>query len=248
MRYLIISIMAAFAVTSGSARAEYYVYWEYPNIPIPIQDSLGVFDSLYINNDIAIEDINIYIGIDAHAWARGLKIPIISPWGNTVYLVNLNVNRDYLNVWFDTEDTEDGPGELEEYAGMNARGLWIIHPIQPYGHFPFIFSSWAIEIYGEPLSGVNDDTKLPVEFGVISTYPNPFNNRIRFEYGIKDAGRVTFEVYNILGQRVAIPVDGELQPGAYNFTWDSGEASSGVYFYVLRSGEKTDRGRITLLK
>jgi subtilisin-like proprotein convertase family protein len=233
---------------AGPALAEHYVFWEYPNIPIPEEDSLGVYDSLYIDADIGIEDINIYIGIDTHAGARGLRIPITSPWGHTVYLVNLNVDRSYLNVWFDTEDTEDGPGELEDYAGLNARGLWIIHPIQPYSHFPFIFASWAIEIYGQPLTDVDDKPEHPLEFGVISTYPNPFNSRIRVEYGIAEAGRTVFEIYNILGQRVAVPVDGELQPGVYDLIWDAAEASTGIYFYVLRCGEKTDRGRMTLIK
>ena len=45
--------------------------------------------------------------------------------------------------------------------------------------------------------------------------------------------RVALEVYNILGQRVAVLADGVMQAGAYTATFDAKGLASGVYVYRL---------------
>lgn len=65
--------------------------------------------------------------------------------------------------------------------------------------------------------------------------------------------RTTLTIYNILGQRVRVLVDGGKLPGEYRVVWDgkgdSGKlVSSGVYFYRLRSGEFCEMKKLVLLR
>ncbi|MDP2209613.1 MAG: T9SS type A sorting domain-containing protein [Bacteroidota bacterium] len=85
---------------------------------------------------------------------------------------------------------------------------------------------------------------VPSNYRLTQNYPNPFNAGTAIEYGLPAAGRVTLEVYNILGQKIAVLIDGEEKiEGNYSVNWDgrttSGTfVSTGVYFYRISvSGE-----------
>ena len=56
--------------------------------------------------------------------------------------------------------------------------------------------------------------------------------------GAAPAPRVRVELYNALGQEVAVLLDAPLPPGTHEVTWDGRDASgrpvaSGLYFYRL---------------
>ncbi|MHC1776791.1 MAG: T9SS type A sorting domain-containing protein [Lentimicrobium sp.] len=71
------------------------------------------------------------------------------------------------------------------------------------------------------------------------TYPNPFKHSISFSFKLTSESIVNLELYNTLGQRVAIPVDSELLPsGKYVKTIDAhaGNLQPGIYYFKLRIG------------
>jgi len=79
-------------------------------------------------------------------------------------------------------------------------------------------------------------------------YPNPFNPTTEIAFTLPTAGHVTLEIYNILGQRVAILVDGFRKVGQHTVTWDASGQSSGIYFYRLQAGELVETKKTMLLK
>ena len=94
------------------------------------------------------------------------------------------------------------------------------------------------------------------DYSLHQNQPNPFNPDTRIRYGIP-AGvvseRVTLSIYNIEGKLVRRLVDTNQGEGIYDARWDgraeSGEAvSSGVYFYVLRTAQRTIARKMVLLK
>ncbi len=95
--------------------------------------------------------------------------------------------------------------------------------------------------------------ELPGEFVLRQNVPNPFNAGTRICYALPAAGRVHLEVFNILGQRVAMLADGMQPAGTYTVRWDgrnhAGQAlSSGVYLCRLSTEEGVRTRKMVLLR
>ncbi|MDH4035252.1 MAG: T9SS type A sorting domain-containing protein, partial [candidate division Zixibacteria bacterium] len=92
------------------------------------------------------------------------------------------------------------------------------------------------------------DENLPIEFGLGQNYPNPFNPLTEISFALPNAARVTLEIFNIMGQKVATVVDGSFGAGHHSVTWNSGRNASGVYFYRLQADAFVDTKKMLLLK
>lgn len=112
----------------------------------------------------------------------------------------------------------------------------------------FTFSTLPISV---------QEKTLPVtgNYQLFPNYPNPFNpeTTIPFEIGGFQSVRAKLTIYNIIGQRVAIPLNQVLSPGIYEVSWDSRDnsgrpVSSGMYFYELSAGNFRMMGKMILLK
>ncbi|RME21156.1 MAG: T9SS C-terminal target domain-containing protein, partial [Candidatus Zixiibacteriota bacterium] len=111
-------------------------------------------------------------------------------------------------------------------------------------------------------TGINDepnDGVLPSGFALRQNYPNPFNPTTTIEYSIgaddnsSRAARTTLSVFNLLGRKVATLVDKVQSPGTYTVVWDGQDSSgkpvaTGVYFYRLTHGTKSETRKMLLLK
>ncbi|HOP07508.1 MAG TPA: T9SS type A sorting domain-containing protein [candidate division Zixibacteria bacterium] len=94
---------------------------------------------------------------------------------------------------------------------------------------------------------------LPTSLTLYGNYPNPFNPTTTISYYLPEAGQVTVEIFNLLGQRVATPVDQSLPAGYHAVEWNGRDQSgamvaSGIYLYRLSSGSEIKTGRMMLLK
>ena len=56
------------------------------------------------------------------------------------------------------------------------------------------------------------------------------------------------EVYNLLGERVAILVDGFQEAGYRSAGWNGEDCPSGIYFYKLTVGDYSKTHKMLLLK
>jgi hypothetical protein len=84
-------------------------------------------------------------------------------------------------------------------------------------------------------------------------FPNPFNPTTSFRYYLPEAREVTLEVYNVLGQKVVILVDGLQAVGDHVVIWDSRDGhgdpvASGIYFTRFTAGDFTAARKIEVLK
>ncbi|TKJ39068.1 hypothetical protein CEE37_11635 [candidate division LCP-89 bacterium B3_LCP] len=86
------------------------------------------------------------------------------------------------------------------------------------------------------------------EYIIHSNSPNPFNPMTTISFALPEASRVSLNVYNSHGSRVATLVDGWRAAGAHELTFDGSNLSSGVYIYQLQAGEFVEAGKMLLLK
>jgi hypothetical protein len=79
-------------------------------------------------------------------------------------------------------------------------------------------------------------------------YPNPFNPETKIKYTVPKAGKVKISVYDVLGREVALLVNGIVEAGTFEATFNANGLSSGVYFYKLTAGDYTEIRKMVLAK
>jgi hypothetical protein len=88
----------------------------------------------------------------------------------------------------------------------------------------------------------------PLTFGIKQNYPNPFNPSTRIAYSVPVTGNVKLAVYNLVGEEVAVLVNGQVEAGFYETTFDASNLPSGLYLYKLQSDNTVEVKKMMLLK
>lgn len=99
-----------------------------------------------------------------------------------------------------------------------------------------------------PSLGVDESSELPKRFSLGSAYPNPFNAAVTIPYELPHATSVRLEVYNLLGQRVAVLENRSQTAGQYKTVWDAHQQASGLYFIRFEAGTFQAARKVLLIK
>ncbi len=89
---------------------------------------------------------------------------------------------------------------------------------------------------------------VPTQYRLEQNYPNPFNPTTTITFDVPALHQVELAVYDVIGRRVALLVDGVLAAGRHEATWQAGKLPSGTYFYRLTAGAFSQTKALTLLK
>jgi hypothetical protein len=92
------------------------------------------------------------------------------------------------------------------------------------------------------------DVVNPEAISLGSAYPNPFNPTTSFELNVGNAGHVTMNVYNVMGQVVETLVNNTMDAGSYNITWDATNFSSGMYVVKAETVNGLASQKVMLVK
>ncbi|MBD3232761.1 MAG: T9SS type A sorting domain-containing protein [candidate division Zixibacteria bacterium] len=180
-------------------------------------------------------------------------------WGGVLYQENFYQQFAFNNITLE-------PGEsMTAHTWQNVPGY------APQGTYLYIAycgdrpdtkcdsAEFPFTVNGARLEGGADDWSiedgffisnldLPSEYGLIGSYPNPFNANTSIEYRLPESGHVSLEIFNLLGQRITTLIDSEFEAGRHTVKWDASNYSSGIYFYKLTAGDNVYTKRMTLLK
>ena len=107
-------------------------------------------------------------------------------------------------------------------------------------------------LFALPLAALGGAVALPEGFALGANYPNPFNPATIIPYQLAATAQVRLEVFNALGQRMALLVEGEQGAGSYQARWDGTDAvgraaAAGVYLYRLTVDGVQQTGRMVLV-
>jgi hypothetical protein len=92
------------------------------------------------------------------------------------------------------------------------------------------------------------ENETPAMNSLGQNYPNPFNPRTTIAYTLASEARVTIDVFDVSGRRVATLVDDVKGAGHHVAEFDASALASGVYFYRLTAGAFVEKRRMVLLK
>jgi len=109
----------------------------------------------------------------------------------------------------------------------------------------------------KPLAGGGDDSggdvdeigsETPQKITLSANYPNPFNPVTTIRYELPVNSNVRLEVFDILGRRVAVLVDGMIEAGIHEAAFDASTLASGVYLYRLSTADFVQTRQMVLVK
>lgn len=92
---------------------------------------------------------------------------------------------------------------------------------------------------------------LPTPFYLQQNRPNPVSpshNGTSIVFGVPEVGHVQLHIFDLLGREVATLVNGTLEAGRQEFTWEVQHVSAGMYFYRLTIGGASETRKLMVLK
>ncbi|MCP4632911.1 MAG: T9SS type A sorting domain-containing protein [candidate division Zixibacteria bacterium] len=244
------------------------VWPHYPPVEIPANGAVMTMDGLLHNFADTIMIVDVWA--DAIWVTGGIRYENIQGCcqyrafpGSNVYPYSCFVPR-YI---------QSGEWIFRAYAGLTDEGV-----VYDSGHFSFrkLHNGRAVRIPNQTISDYDssgadyerprsesgwiwydgpgmvgyDDVmpiEMPMDYGLRS-YPNPFNPTTEIRFELREDSKVTLNVYNIAGRKVANLVDSYLTRGVHNVTFKGSSMSSGVYFYRLETKNNSVTKRMILLK
>lgn len=91
------------------------------------------------------------------------------------------------------------------------------------------------------------NTQTTPMFSVAPNFPNPTNGMTYFEITMRQNANVTLEIYNSIGEQVYAS-ESKLSIGKQSLSVNASSLSSGLYFYTIKCGDASVKGKMTVVK
>ncbi|MBM4158575.1 MAG: T9SS type A sorting domain-containing protein [Ignavibacteria bacterium] len=111
-----------------------------------------------------------------------------------------------------------------------------------------LFQTLAFTLTPDNVTGIIVSTEIPGKFELKQNYPNPFNPSTTIGFSLTEKSYVTLKVFDAIGREVTMLVNGNLNTGTYQVSFDGRNLTSGVYFYKLTAGNFAETKRMLLIK
>ena len=147
-------------------------------------------------------------------------------------------------------------GRDGDLQGVEALLKWRLQAMQDGAPSPVLRRARFVEMDHRLVDAAIGDGAIstPRLFALEQNRPNPFNPETSIDFTVPaDSRQVRLEIFNMLGQRVAVLWDGEMAPGGHRLHWrgldqEGRPVASGIYTYRLQSGEQRTAKRMVLVR
>jgi cyclomaltodextrinase / maltogenic alpha-amylase / neopullulanase len=119
----------------------------------------------------------------------------------------------------------------------------LVTSLSAYQSRIWVVSDSAISVDAPPSSPL-----LPQRISLGYAYPNPFNPVTTLPLELSQRTHVRLRIFDILGREVATVINGSLDAGYHQLTWNSRDAGSGVYFAVMEAGDVHQVRKLVLIR
>lgn len=102
-------------------------------------------------------------------------------------------------------------------------------------------------------NGTSNDDIINIKTELKGNYPNPFNPSTNISFSLSSEQKISLEIYNLRGEKVATLINSTLPAGNHNICWNGNDSSnrkvaSGVYLYRMQTMGYTSIKKMILLK
>ncbi len=111
--------------------------------------------------------------------------------------------------------------------------------------------NWGFSWIGDTTAvvGVKEKPLVnPETYSLSQNYPNPFNPTTTITYTIPVSGKVTIEIFNVLGQKMATVVDAVKAAGTHTVDISANDLPSGIYMYRMKAGSFMQTRKMVLMR
>jgi len=148
-----------------------------------------------------------------------------------------------VQKWLDTPDENFGLILVGNESGTGTAKRFSSRHNPTEGDRPVL----KIDYTGEATS-TDLIAERPGRIELHQNYPNPFNPSTVISFSVPEVTDAELAVHDILGRKLQILVNGRVQAGTHDITFEASDLSSGVYIYTLRTGGQMLTRRFTILK
>ena len=208
---------------------------------------------------------NLYAGAFQSPGNSTGGVYLSSDYGNTWNIIDTGLTDHKVNLLYTNGTNLYAGTNNSVYLSTNYGQSWIdISAGAPFDSNAAIISitiadsnlivgtngngAWRFPL-SQLVTGINDGyNQLPTGFSLNQNYPNPFNPSTIISYSLPLHSYVSLNVYDALGREVRTLVNEEQNAGIHKVTFNSGNLTSGVYYYRLAAGSFIDTKKLILLK
>jgi hypothetical protein len=221
--------------------------------------ALGQGGSLQLNAN----DFFGYVATDGTYYDDYQVLDLIIPVELTSFTASVNEGNVVLN-WSTATETNNHLFEIERKAETSeyitigyVEGAGTTTEPQNYGYTDnkvetgtYTYRLKQVDFDGTFTysNEVEVDVTAPLSFNLDQNYPNPFNPTTNISYSIPEAGNIILAVYNTVGEKVAVLVNGYSEAGHFDVSFNASNLPSGVYLYKLQSANSVQTKKMMLLK
>ncbi len=227
----------------------------------------GIEDSVFLSDVLRVkfkaDDANISYAVGADS---GFAAGIIAQFGVT------SAGSPYVEDSPDIIDTINGSKVLFRYpnttniAGVYYEGptgnsvlqskvVFLAFPFETIGnktHRTQLVNS-VLSFFELGTTGIeNNESNLVTELKLGQNYPNPFNSETKIEFSLRDAGTISIDIVDILGNTYQLEMEKFLPAGSHTFTLNMNMLQknfpSGVYFFRIKHQNRIYTTKLLYLK
>lgn len=149
-------------------------------------------------------------------------------------------------------------GNVQRLPNGNTLISWgtenLVTEVRPDGskalefRIPPAFATYRTFKFPLTSTSIASSPTVPLGPSLLPAYPNPFNNGAVISYVVRESGHVTIAVYNIVGRRVAVLLDGRVEAGEGSVQFRPNDLSSGIYLVRMEGGGGSAMQKVVFIK
>lgn len=193
---------------------------------------------------------DLFVDKDGNSFITGYQkgLNLTADYNPGKDIVTLKYSPDGAELWRVTNGGDGDIGSNDDIgksvlAGENSE----VYVLGQISKFPESVA-YCIVKYNDLTAAATVQSKTESKFKLNNNFPNPFNPSTTISFEIPEASNVTLKVFDITGKEVASLLNGFINSGYHEYSWNASQLSSGVYFYRIQAGSFTKTKKMHLIK